>query len=201
VPIYRRFGTVGGLLALLAILALPMWGWEKTRSAYRREADTIRQRIASAPKLHHVNDPPSAILVRGYSFPEADFGVTGCFDQLFLDAGNSIGKWNPSVGNRRDKLPDRYLELDADDDRRSLFGDRHKTARRGPYELWLIQGNRRSLVDVFFLTEDGWGVVPSPLPLHCLQIPAQLPASARNTELLAFLNHATGQCAKKSAYS
>jgi hypothetical protein len=177
----------------IALLAAPFIAWHKHRKTYQNQADAIVSRINAAPKLGQIKNPPSTILVRGHPFPEMDFGKPNCFPTLLLQHNDStIREWNHP--ERLHPLPDRYLEFDVDEQRKSPFGDRLRTGHRGPYELWLIERNQRKLVNVFFIQGDGHMFIPPPI----LFVWAMMPTSLHNRELLPawlnFIYRTTGQC-------
>ena len=193
----RRWGRIaafGVAAALLSpLILIPALRWQHRITTYRAEAQTIQQRIAATPRLIRAQDPPKAILVRDYAFSGLDIVRPGCFESLYFKEREAIWKWDSKRGSVPSSLPDRYLEFDTVDSNRSDFGKRTKTGSRGPYELWLVEGKQRRLVDVFFIADDGRSI-RHPLPPLIGPFPAHLDQTKRSTALLGFLLRATGQC-------
>ena len=186
---YAAFGV--SALLLSPLILLPTIHWQRQRTAYGVKSKAIQQRIALTPKLLQVENPPGAILVHDYAFPELNFGKLGCFESLYSKEGAASFQWDSKRGWIQATLPDRFMEFDTDDKGRSDFGNRERTHRRGPYELWIVEGQQRRLVDVFFMAGDGLTAIP-----QIENVPKYLENGERNSALLAFLSQATGQCRK-----
>lgn len=195
VAVSRWSKPIAGALCLVFVTG-PFLAWANVRQSYRLETTVIAQRIGNAERLGRMGDAPDAILVRDYPFPESDFSRPGCFPKLFIRSGERAFQWEPTHGfSKSAALPTRYLEFILDDDARSPFGDRSRTGRRGPHELWLVEGANRKLVDVLMIEDDGHSFVPPLSPYLWRMIPTHLKNEELRPKLLHFLNRNTGQCA------
>lgn len=185
-------------MAFLAIgIAIPVVGWSHVRANYQRRGIAIRQRIETAPRLKHVSRVPNAILVHDHPFPDMIFGRMDCFPRLFTEHFGQIGEWGAKGREASAMLPDRYVELMMDERIISAFGDRQRTGRRGPYELWLVEDGHRTLIDVMFIEGDGLWPIPPLDPISWIAVPATLGNRQLDHSLRAFLNRTTAQCAER----
>ncbi len=192
VMLATKWGRIPALIVLFSIsLALLVYR-DYMRQDYRNLSEVINQEIEQTPRLVTVNNSPDSILVHGYNIPETVFGTKGCFTKLYGNSGRGVYYFDRERGWQAGKLPDRYLELDVNDRSASTLGDRTKTGRRGPYELWLHEGNTRQLIDVLFIEGDGRSVLP-PL-VGSWDKPTYLENRPREKAILKFVHQTTGKC-------
>jgi len=192
VMLATKWGRIPALIVTLSIpLALLVYR-DYMRQDYRNLSEVINQKIEQTPRLGTVNNSPDSILVQGYNIPETVFGTKGCFTKLYGNSGRGDHYFDRERGWQSGELPYRYVELDVNDKSGSTFGDRTKTGRRGPYELWLHEGKTRQLIDVLFIEGDGRSVLP-PI-VGSWDEPTHLKNRPREIAILKFIHQSTGKC-------
>lgn len=176
-----RYSRLGGwLVVVVAVAAVLVW-WERGQARLAEEDAAIERQIARAPRLRIVPDAPRTLMLVGGIDGQELIEQPGCMERLFVGrAGRPPIAYGSglSPAKTREGVPTRYLQLDTDVLGRSPFGKRDSI--RGPFELWVVEGRKRRLVNVFFLPR--------------ANTPSALNVVRQGGLLVEFLSRATGRC-------